>query len=49
MAQTVELLRDIPLDNEDVNRETLEMVIFLAVEIAREGDGGWARCLWWAS
>lgn len=51
VAQTVDLLRDIPVDKEDVNGETLEMVIFLVVEIAREGSGGrrTGRCLWGAS
>jgi len=40
MAQTVDLLRDIPIDKEGVDREMLERVIFLAVEIAREGREG---------
>jgi DNA integrity scanning protein DisA with diadenylate cyclase activity len=40
MAQTVDLLRDIPVGEEGVDRETLERVVLLAVEIAREGREG---------
>ncbi|MFW6115656.1 MAG: DNA integrity scanning protein DisA nucleotide-binding domain protein [Chloroflexota bacterium] len=37
MDESVDLLRDLGIDEEVVSRETLELVISLGVEIAREG------------
>ncbi len=40
MDESVDLLRDLGIDEEVVSRETLELVVLLAVEIAREGREG---------
>lgn len=40
MDRSVDLLQDLGIDEEVISRETLEAVILLAVEIAREGREG---------
>ncbi len=40
MDRSSDLLRDLGIDEEVISRQTLEAVIFLAVEIAREGREG---------